>query len=56
MYTDNKRQAGYQAAFASKPACDGGVLGDVSFTGVHIRFCGNGGLLAGLIQNVPGPL
>jgi hypothetical protein len=33
MHTDNKRQAGYQAAFASKPACDGGVLLDVSFTG-----------------------
>ena len=46
MYTDNKRQAGYQSAFASKPACDAmaGVLGDVSFTGVHIRCCGHGDL------------
>ena len=28
----------------SELARDGGVLGDVSFTGVHIRLCGNGGL------------
>ncbi|KPU58554.1 hypothetical protein AN403_3575 [Pseudomonas fluorescens] len=43
------------AAFASKPACDGFVSGNVFC--VHIRFCGNGGLwfrfYSGLLGKAP---